>query len=94
MHTISGQNVYMSPFDHFAKRELRCAGYVRYVDDFLLFAEPRRCRLEHVRASVQGWLNHARHGNTVGASEEDIALSCVSRGSLTVHARLPTQQGR
>jgi RNA-directed DNA polymerase len=32
-------NVYMSPFDHFVKRELRCAGYVRYVDDFLLFAD-------------------------------------------------------
>jgi hypothetical protein len=35
-------NCYLNPFDHFVKRELRCAqrwgGYVRYVDDFLLFA--------------------------------------------------------
>ncbi len=30
-------NVYLNPLDHFIKRELRCAGYVRYVDDFLLF---------------------------------------------------------
>lgn len=30
-------NCYVNPFDHFVKRELRCQGYVRYVDDFLLF---------------------------------------------------------
>jgi len=35
-------NVYLNGFDHFVKRELRCAGYVRYVDDFLLFGEDRR----------------------------------------------------
>jgi len=32
-------NVYLDPLDHFIKRELKCGGYVRYVDDFLLFAE-------------------------------------------------------
>jgi RNA-directed DNA polymerase len=31
-------NVYLNSFDHFVKRTLRCAGYVRYVDDMLLFA--------------------------------------------------------
>ncbi len=30
-------NVYLSSFDHFVKRELQCPGYVRYVDDILLF---------------------------------------------------------
>ena len=30
-------NVYLNPIDHFIKRELRCKGYVRYVDDLLLF---------------------------------------------------------
>lgn len=34
-------NCYMNPFDHFVKRELGCGGYVRYVDDFLLFAEDK-----------------------------------------------------
>jgi hypothetical protein len=34
-------NVYLDPFDHFVKRELRCPAYVRYVDDFLLFAEDK-----------------------------------------------------
>lgn len=32
-------NCYLSPFDHFVKRRLRCRGYLRYVDDFLLFAD-------------------------------------------------------
>lgn len=32
-------NCYLNPFDHFVKRELRCRGYLRYVDDFLLFAD-------------------------------------------------------
>jgi retron-type reverse transcriptase len=129
-------NVYLNPFDHFVKRELRCPAYLRYVDDFLLFADdkdtlwdwktaleqrlarlrltihpgahprpvkegfpflgftvsPDRRRLkrrkaihfrrrlrrlvaeyragrlpfERLTASVQGWANHARFGNTTG----------------------------
>ncbi len=31
-------NVYLNALDQYIKRDLRCAGYVRYVDDFLLFA--------------------------------------------------------
>lgn len=35
-------NVYLNPLDHFIKRQLRCGGYVRYVDDFLLFADDKQ----------------------------------------------------
>ena len=129
-------NCYLDPLDHFVKRALRCPGYVRYVDDLLLFgddkatlwewktalearlaqlrltlhpgAQPRpvsegfpflgfviypekrrlkrrkrlyyqrklrhlyrdyaqgRLPFERLSASVQGWANHARYGNTVG----------------------------
>ena len=129
-------NCYLNPFDHFVQRELRCPAYLRFVDDFLLFADdkdvlwrwrdriverlvhyrltihpqaqprpvtkgvsflgfhifPDRRRLkarkgyyfqrkfqqnllayadgaitfEQLTASVQGWVNHARYGNTVG----------------------------
>ncbi len=125
-------NCYLNRFDHFVKRELRCPAFLRYVDDFLLFADdkptlwqwkqaivarlaglrltihpagqprpvaegipflgfvvfPYRRRLKrrkglHYRrklrqlladrrppaeviASVQGWVNHVRYGNTVG----------------------------
>jgi hypothetical protein len=34
-------NCYLNPLDHFVKRELRCKGYVRYVDDLLLFADDK-----------------------------------------------------
>jgi retron-type reverse transcriptase len=34
-------NVYLNSFDHFIKRTLRCPAYLRYVDDFLLFAEDK-----------------------------------------------------
>ena len=31
-------NFYLDPLDHFIKESLHCKGYVRYVDDFVLFA--------------------------------------------------------
>lgn len=34
-------NVYLDPLDHFVKHELRCKGYVRYMDDFLLFSNDK-----------------------------------------------------
>ncbi|GJL62687.1 MAG: hypothetical protein NPIRA04_13410 [Nitrospirales bacterium] len=138
-------NCYLNPFDHFVKRELRCPGYVRYVDDCALFgndksqmwrwkcaieerlararvtlhpgAHPRpvdegipflgfvvyperrrlkrrkgvhfrrklRAQLEQcqkgtlsqdtVKASVQGWVNHVRYGNTIGLRKH--VLACV-----------------
>ena len=34
-------NVYLDRLDHFVKRELKCRAYVRYVDDFLLFADDK-----------------------------------------------------
>jgi len=32
-------NCYLHPFDEFVRRELRCDAYVRYVDDFAVFAD-------------------------------------------------------
>jgi RNA-directed DNA polymerase len=34
-------NCYLSSFDHFVQKELRCPAYVRYVDDFLLFGDDK-----------------------------------------------------
>jgi hypothetical protein len=36
-------NIYLDPLDHFIKENLRVKGYVRYVDDFLLFGEDKNC---------------------------------------------------
>ena len=46
-------NVYLNPFDHFVKRELGCPGYVRYVDDFILFAPDKATLWEWRKAIVQ-----------------------------------------
>jgi RNA-directed DNA polymerase len=43
-------NVYLNAFDHFVKRELGCGGYVRYVDDLLLFGEDKRELWDWLRA--------------------------------------------
>lgn len=34
-------NVYLNELDQFVKRRLRCPAYLRYVDDFLLFADDK-----------------------------------------------------
>jgi RNA-directed DNA polymerase len=34
-------NVYLNPVDHFVKRRLRALGFVRYVDDMLLFGDSK-----------------------------------------------------
>jgi len=42
-------NVFLNELDHFVKRQLMCRAYLRYVDDFLLFAEDAR--------QLQDWRN-------------------------------------
>ena len=42
-------NVYLNPLDHFIKHELRVKGYVRYMDDFLLFGDDRSELRDHGR---------------------------------------------
>jgi hypothetical protein len=45
-------NVYMNPFDHFVTRELGCRAYIRYVDDFLLFADDKQTLWSWRRAII------------------------------------------
>ncbi|MCX6359719.1 MAG: RNA-directed DNA polymerase [Armatimonadetes bacterium] len=45
-------NVYLGGFDHWVKEELHVEGYVRFVDDFLLFSDDRR-RLGDALAAVR-----------------------------------------
>jgi RNA-directed DNA polymerase len=46
-------NCYLNPFDHFVKRELRCKAYLRYVDDFLLFADDKETLWQWKQAIVE-----------------------------------------
>jgi hypothetical protein len=46
-------NIYLHPLDHCIKRELHCAGYVRYVDDLLLFADNKAVLWSWLQAMQQ-----------------------------------------
>lgn len=52
-------HVYLNAFDHFVKRELRVAGYVRYMDDFFLFGSTRE-EMRRMRGRVGRWLAEER----------------------------------
>jgi retron-type reverse transcriptase len=48
-------NVYLDPLDHFVKDRLGIKGYVRYVDDFLVFSDDKR-HLAEVREGIRDFL--------------------------------------
>lgn len=48
-------NVYMNPFDHFAKEVLGAKFYLRYTDDFILLHDDRRA-LEEFLPQIQTFL--------------------------------------
>jgi hypothetical protein len=58
--------IYLNAFDHWVKEELHCPGYVRYVDDFLLFGRDRgelavwRARIAMKLAEVRLSLNEGK----------------------------------
>jgi len=52
-------NVYLNPFDQFVKHTLKCAHYVRYVDDFILLASDKETLLawrEQIKQFLQNTL--------------------------------------
>jgi len=59
--------VYLTPFDHWVKEELRCPGYARYVDDFLLFSDDKQ-QLAAWRKAIVGKLAEYRLRLNAGKS--------------------------
>lgn len=52
-------NVYLNELDQFVKRELHCKAYVRYVDDYLLFAESKK-QLWEWKTAIRRFLKKLR----------------------------------
>lgn len=52
-------NLYLDGLDHLVKRTLKIRCYLRYMDDFTLFA-PERRTLEHARGAIVEWLRDER----------------------------------
>jgi retron-type reverse transcriptase len=52
-------NVYLNPLDQYVKQELKCRGYCRYVDDFILFSASKE-ELHSWRTAIIGFLSTLR----------------------------------
>ncbi len=52
-------NVYLNPLDHYIKRELKVPGYVRYVDDMLIFSNTKQ-ELNEWKDSIVAYLSILR----------------------------------
>ncbi|BDM82835.1 RNA-directed DNA polymerase [Acaryochloris marina] len=52
-------NLYLNPFDHFVKRQLKLRQYLRYVDDFAAFSDDRQ-ELAEARLAMEEFLETLR----------------------------------
>jgi len=86
---------YLDGLDQFVKRELKLPGYLRYMDDFVLFGESAE-RLTAARAAVADWLAaergltlNPRHDRIEAAAQPAVFLGYrVSRAGLGPSRRL------
>lgn len=87
-------NVYLDGFDHFVKQELRVKGYVRYVDDFLLFADSRaearewgrRCKDYLDAIGLEIHPDKYRLGLTAREGADFCGFVCYSNGRIRVRS--------
>lgn len=75
-------NVYLDPLDHFVTRRLRCPGYVRYVDDLLLFG-PDKATLRAWQAAVSERLARLRLTAHPGAHPRPVTEGIPFLGFVT-----------
>ncbi|KPA12377.1 reverse transcriptase family protein [Candidatus Magnetomorum sp. HK-1] len=68
-------NYYMSAFDHWIKRKLRIKGYLRYMDDFLLFSSDKE-QLKDALINIQNYL----YDNLSLKLKDPIQLNKTNRG--------------
>lgn len=62
--------LYLDGMDHFVKRVLKVPGYLRYMDDFSLFADSRE-ELIAARAALADWL-HSERGLVLGSKRYEV----------------------
>jgi len=83
-------NLYLDPLDQFVKRELRCRAYLRYSDDFLLFADDK-ARLHDWRAAIVERLEGLRLRLHEGKSQVrpvDAGITFLGFRHFPAHRRL------
>jgi RNA-directed DNA polymerase len=88
-------NCYLNPFDQFVKRELGCRGYLRYVDDFLLFGSSQH-ELMGWRERVIGRLERFRltlHEESAYPKPVDEGIPFLGFLVFPDHRRLKARKG-
>ena len=88
-------NVYLNPFDHFVKRELKCPAYLRYVDDFLLFGDDKQQLAEQRAAIVErlAGLRLSLHWNRAQVFPVDTGVPFLGFRVYPTHRRLKRRKG-
>jgi len=89
-------NLYLSPFDHFVKEDLRCGPYLRYVDDFALFSDSKH-QLQEWRVEIAGFLASCRlrlHPTRVHVSPCRIGSRFLGQVVYRSHRRLTGENVR
>jgi RNA-directed DNA polymerase len=84
-------NVYLNGFDHFVKEELHCHKYLRYVDDFALFATDRSYLIA-AKTQITTYLATLRlqlHSAKTQLVETHHGVNFVGFRALSPHATCP-----
>jgi RNA-directed DNA polymerase len=77
-------NFFLDGLDHFIKRDLKIPGYLRYMDDLVLFAEDRTHLLE-ARSAVADWLREQR---ALRLNPKRLAVEPTHTGAVFVGYRI------
>lgn len=88
-------NVYLHPLDLFVRHVLKCRGYVRYVDDFLLFADDK-ATLKSWRTAVVDYLQTLRltiHEDRAQTYPVTHGIPFLGFGVYPDHRRLKQSKG-
>lgn len=88
-------NVYLNGLDHLIKRTLKCPAYLRYVDDFLLFADDKSCLHEWRAAIVEhmAGLRLILHENRAQPRPVDEGIPFLGFVVYPDHRRLKRHRG-
>ena len=88
-------NVYLNPLDHYIKRELKCGGYVRYVDDLLLFDDDKTKLHEwrHALAAFAARLRLTLHAKQAVVFPVRVGIPFLGFRVYPEHRRLKRRNG-
>jgi retron-type reverse transcriptase len=89
-------NVYLDKLDHYVKETLRAPGYVRYVDDLLVFDHDKH-RLHEVRSAIEAFLVRLRlrlHPRKCVVTTADAGFTFLGYRMFPTHRRLDADNVR